>query len=49
MLLAYIVLTLVAFSTQIILFLEMLKFSQIIFLKRPKFLGKENQESFEMF
>jgi hypothetical protein len=27
----------------------MLKFSQIVFLKRPKFLVKENQESFEMF
>jgi hypothetical protein len=37
------------FSTQIILFLEMLKFSQIVFLKRPIFLVKENQESFEMF
>jgi hypothetical protein len=47
--LAYTVQYLGGFSTQIKLFLEMLKFSQIVFLKRPKFLVKENQESFEMF
>jgi len=47
--LAYTVQYLGGFSTQIKLFLEMLKFSQIVFLKRPEFLVKENQESFERF